>query len=86
MYLPFKSSKRRIREAENARNNRWEIVKALSHGQINRRDLFKWGLFTSAGLLLCKNGLSPYAKTPLPRFRSASRGRRSEQPCPLRIA
>ena len=63
MYLPFKSSKRRIREAENARNNRWEIVKALSQGQINRRDLFKWGLFTSAGLLLCKNGLSPYAKS-----------------------
>ena len=63
MYLPSKASKRRIKEAENARNNRWEIVQALSHGQINRRDLIKWGLFTSAGLLLCKNGLSPYAKS-----------------------
>ena len=36
MYLPFKTSKRRIREAENARKNRAEIVKALSQGQINR--------------------------------------------------
>ena len=63
MYLPLDASKRRIKEAENARNNRWEIVKALSQGQINRRDLFKWGLFTSAGLLLAKNGLSPYAKS-----------------------
>lgn len=63
MYLPFKTSKRRLREAENARKNRAEIVKALSQGQINRRDLFKWGLFTSAGLLLCKNGLSPFAKS-----------------------
>ncbi|THJ10924.1 MAG: copper oxidase [Nitrospira sp. CG24C] len=63
MYLPPDASKRRVREAENARNNRWEIVKALSHGQINRRDLIKWGLLTSAGLLLCKNGLSPFAKS-----------------------
>ena len=63
MYLPFKTSKRRIREAENARKNRAEIVKALSQGQINRRDLFKWGLFTSAGLLLAKNGLSPFAQS-----------------------
>ena len=63
MYLPSKTSKRRIREAQNARNNRAEIVQALSQGQITRRDLFKWGLFTSAGLLLCKNGLSPYASS-----------------------
>ena len=62
-YLPPDASKRRVREAQNARNNRWEIVKALSQGQINRRDLFKWGLFTSAGLLLAKNGLSPFAKS-----------------------
>lgn len=61
MYLNDKSSNRRIREAENARRNRAEIVRALSHGQISRRDLFKWGLFTASGLLLCKNGLSPYA-------------------------
>ncbi len=63
IYLPSNASKRRLREAQNARNNRAEIVKALSHGQITRRDLFKWGLFTTAGLLLNKNGLSPYAKS-----------------------
>ncbi|NWF74169.1 MAG: putative Ig domain-containing protein [Nitrospirae bacterium] len=62
-YLPPDASKRRVREAQNARNNRAEIIKALSHGQITRRDLTKWGLFTSAGLLLCKNGLSPFAKS-----------------------
>ena len=63
MYLPFNTSKRRIREAQNARNNRAEIVKALSQGQVNRRGLIKWGLFTSAGFLLAKNGLSPFAKS-----------------------
>ncbi|MEI8014177.1 MAG: putative Ig domain-containing protein [Nitrospira sp.] len=62
-YLPPDASKRRVREAQNARNNRAEIVKALSQGQINRRDLMKWGLFTSAGLLIAKNGLSPFAKS-----------------------
>ncbi len=62
-YLPPDASKRRVREAQNARNNRAEIVKALSQGQITRRDLNKWGLFTAAGLLLCKNGLSPFAKS-----------------------
>ena len=62
-YLPPDASKRRVREAQNARNNRAEIVKALSQGQITRRDLTKWGLFTTAGLLLCKNGLSPFAKS-----------------------
>ena len=53
MYLPFSTSKRRLREAQNARNNRAKIVKALSQGQIIRRNLFKWGLFTYTGLLLC---------------------------------
>ena len=62
-YLPPDASKRRVREAQNARNNRAEIVKALSQGQITRRDLTKWALFTAAGLLLCKNGLSPFAKS-----------------------
>ena len=62
-YLPPDASKRRVREAQNARNNRAEIVKALSQGQITRRDLNKWGLFTAAGLLIAKNGLSPFAKS-----------------------
>ena len=65
MYLPKDASKRRIREAENARNNRLEIVKALSHGQIDRRDLFRWGLFTTTGALALKHGLSPYATSAL---------------------
>ena len=61
MYLPFGASRARLREAEHARRNRLEIVKALADGQISRRDLFKWGIFTSAGLLAAKNGLSVYA-------------------------
>ncbi|HSB81343.1 MAG TPA: copper oxidase, partial [Candidatus Methylomirabilis sp.] len=63
MYLPWNASKARLREAENARKNRLEIVQALSHGQISRRDLIKWGLFTTAGLLVAKQGLSPFAKS-----------------------
>ena len=52
MFLSSKASKLRIREAQNARRNRQEIVKALADGQVTRRDLFKWGLFTAGGLLL----------------------------------
>src|SRR5215510_10047107 len=61
MYLPRKASRARVREAQHARDNRAEIVKALSHGEITRRDLYKWGIFTASGLLACKNGLSPFA-------------------------
>jgi FtsP/CotA-like multicopper oxidase with cupredoxin domain len=61
MYLSTRASRIRQLEAENARKNRLDIVKALSHGQITRRDLFKWGIFTTAGTLAYKNGLSPYA-------------------------
>jgi manganese oxidase len=60
MYLPWKSSKLRSREAENARRNRLEIVKARSIGQISRRDLLKWGLITGAGALAWKHGLNPF--------------------------
>ena len=63
MYLPKDASKARQREAQNARNNRAEIVKALNTGQITKRDLFKWGIFTTAGVLVEKNGLSPFAKS-----------------------
>ena len=61
MYLPKDASRNRIREAQKARENRAEIVKARSHGQISRRELFRWGLFTTSGLLVCKNGFSAYA-------------------------
>ena len=63
MYLSRSASKRRLREAQNARNNRAEVVKALSHGQVNRRELVKWGIFTTAGLLAMKNGLNPFANS-----------------------
>jgi len=61
MYISPKASPVRQREAQNARDNRHEIVRALSHGQITRRDLYKWGLFTTAGAIAFKNGLSPFA-------------------------
>jgi FtsP/CotA-like multicopper oxidase with cupredoxin domain len=60
VYLPRNASPARIREAENARRNRAEIVRELSWGRISRRDLFKWGLFTSAGLLAPIGGLNPF--------------------------
>lgn len=63
MYLMRHASRHRIREAENARKNRAEIVKALSRGQVTRRELFKWGIFTSAGTLANINGLSPFASS-----------------------
>src|SRR5690349_19099035 len=71
MFLSRKASKRRIKEAEDARRNRQEIVKALADRQITRRDLFKWGLYTAGGLLVAKHGLSPfvssaYADTTIP--------------------
>lgn len=61
MYLPRETKGIRLREAERALENRLEIVKALSVGQITKRDLLRWGYFTAAGLLVAKNGLSPFA-------------------------
>jgi FtsP/CotA-like multicopper oxidase with cupredoxin domain len=63
MYISEKASRIRQREAQRARDNRAEIVKARSTGQVSRRDLIRWGIFTSGGLLVCKNGLSPFAKS-----------------------
>ena len=60
MYLSSKASARQIREAQKARDNRLEVVKAMSHGTVTRRELVKWGIFTSAGVLALKNGLSPF--------------------------
>src|SRR5258705_166081 len=71
-YLSSKASRIRQREAQNARNNRAEIVKALSIGQITRRDLYKWGLLTVGGLAV-KNGLSPFARSPLGAFPTDTR-------------
>ena len=87
-FLPENASKARVKEAENARNNRGEIVKAFSHGQVTRRDLVKMGLITTGGLLMPIHGLNPfvnsaYARSPqahhaarwLERCRSPSRCR-----------
>ncbi|TME74204.1 MAG: copper oxidase, partial [Chloroflexi bacterium] len=63
MYLPWNASRARVREAENARRNRAEILQAWSHGRLSRRDLMKLGLFTAAGTLVSKNGLSPFARS-----------------------
>lgn len=61
MYISKDASRIRQREAQNARNNRAEIVKARSLGEMSRRDLVKWGVFTASGALAMKNGLSPFA-------------------------
>src|SRR5437879_8557072 len=63
MLLSSTASKLRIREAQNARRTRQEIIKALADGQITRRDLFKWGLFTTGGLLLWNHGLNPFVRS-----------------------
>src|SRR5258705_3253538 len=60
IYLPEHASGARIRQAERARDNRREIIRERSWGRVTRRDLFKWGLFTSAGLLAPINGLNPF--------------------------
>ena len=59
-YLPRNASRVRLREAENARQNRAEIMKAYSQGQLSRRDLIKWGLITTGGLIAPISGLSPF--------------------------
>jgi manganese oxidase len=61
IFLPPDASKARQKEAQDARNERAQIIKALSWGQVSRRDLIKWGLFTTAGVLAPIRGLSPFA-------------------------
>jgi FtsP/CotA-like multicopper oxidase with cupredoxin domain len=63
MWLSKKASKGRIREAENARRNRQEIIKGRSIGQISRRDLLKWGLIGASGVLAWKQGLNPFVRS-----------------------
>ncbi len=61
----FVSSKdrTRLREAENARKNRLEFIKALADGQMTRRELIKWGALTAGGLLAWKHGLNPFVRS-----------------------
>src|SRR5258705_4718098 len=60
VFLATSASRARLKEAADARANRREIVKALSWGQVSRRELIKWGLFTGAGLLAPVRGLNPF--------------------------
>src|SRR5689334_23761466 len=63
MFISPKASRIRQREAQRARDNRAEVHRALSLGQVTRRDLIRWGIFTASGVLACKNGLSPLARS-----------------------
>jgi manganese oxidase len=63
MYLSRKASQARLKEAQNARQNRAEIIKALADGQVTRRELVKWGLLTAGGLWVPIHGLSPFARS-----------------------
>jgi manganese oxidase len=63
IYLPSNASGARRRDAERSRQNRTEIVRELSWGRVSRRDLIKWGLFTSAGMLAPTGGLNPFVGT-----------------------
>src|SRR5215467_8380279 len=62
-FLSPQASRARLREAENARKNRAEILQAWSQGQITRREIVKWGLVTAGGLWAPILGLSPFAKS-----------------------
>src|SRR5262245_32950267 len=62
-FLSNRASRGRQREAQTARDNRAEIIRALSIGQITRRDLYKWGIFTVAGGLAWKHGLNPLVRS-----------------------
>src|ERR1700756_46194 len=62
-FLGDDAPKSRLRDAQNARNNRAEIVKAYSQGKISRRDLMKMGIFTSAGLMLPIGGANPFVSS-----------------------
>jgi FtsP/CotA-like multicopper oxidase with cupredoxin domain len=59
-FLSARASKARIREAETARRNRAEIVRAYSQGKVTRRELIKWGLITTGGALAPLHGLNPF--------------------------
>src|SRR3954447_9338199 len=60
LFLPKDASRLALKAARQAQEERRGIIKALSHGQISRRDLIRMGLFTGAGLLAPIRGLSPF--------------------------
>ncbi len=83
IWLSPNADPRRLRDAENARKNRAEITKALSHGQVSRRDLIKWGLFTSAGMMAPIGGLNPFVRPMHAQTSSFSGGSCSQIPTGL---
>jgi manganese oxidase len=60
--LPEDADKARLHGAENGRGNRFEIQKVLSLGRASRRNLIKWGLFTTAGLMAPLGRLNPFVR------------------------
>jgi manganese oxidase len=76
-FLSENSDKRRLRDAENAKKNRAEIVTALSHGKVSRRELIRMGLFTTAGVIAPIGGLSPFVRPVNAQTTSFSGGSRS---------
>jgi len=60
IYLPKDASRAQLKAARQAQDERRGIIKALSHGQVSRRDLIKMGLFTGAGMLAPIRGLNPF--------------------------
>ena len=78
-FLSENSSKARLREAENARKNRAEIVKAYSQGKVSRRDLIKWGLITTGGILAPIHGLNPFVNSAFAGSLTAPQARRPAQ-------
>ncbi|GAB3761011.1 hypothetical protein GCM10028796_10580 [Ramlibacter monticola] len=63
IFLSGAASAAALREAECARRNRLEVLKALSQGQVSRRELIRWGVFTSTGMLAATHGLSPFVRS-----------------------
>jgi FtsP/CotA-like multicopper oxidase with cupredoxin domain len=60
IFLPWNTSRARLRAAEHAREHRAEIARELSWGRVSRRDLIKLGLFTGAGMIAPIRGLNPF--------------------------
>lgn len=83
MYLSTNVSPEQLRQAEQVRRNRQDIIKALSRGLASRRDSFKCGLFAVGGVITitmhfrdwvdmfmahCNNAVLNPLPTPIPKL------------------